>query len=226
MKSRMTFRALLIGCLVVLSSASAHAQLFGPRSIGKNSRGRNLTAPDAVGTVTEDRRFVRGSRAAGDFVGADKGETSAFVGNTQAVNDGTVTSAVTGLREQTTVRVNRPLTVRRTGIYAPRITVGFEVPPRIYSPSFSSEPAVARPGEVTPTASPVVSSALQQMGDRLGFQVNPSPTERVATLTGTVPTAHDRRIAELLASFEPGLGSVKNDLRVVPNSVKQHHPDQ
>ncbi len=220
----MRIRSLAITCLLLFSTASVEAQLFGPRNVGRNTRGARRTAPNAAGTVTEDRRFVRGSRTASDFVGTDKEAAAAFVGNTQAVNDGNVTSAVTGLREQPTMRVNRPLTVRRTGIYAPRVKIDFEVPTKVRSGPTAADPTTA--GSAFPnsnTASranvagadlPQMSLALRQFVRRHSLQISPAPTERSVILSGTVPTEHDRRIAELLASFEPGLENVKNDLQV------------
>lgn len=220
----MYIRSLLVTYLVLCCAGSVEAQLFGPRSVGRNSRGSDVTVLSNAGTVTENRRFVRGSRAVGDFVGSDKGEAAAFVGNTQAVNDGTVTSSVTGLREQATMRVNRPLTIRRTGLYAPRMTIGFEVPIEIrrrsaVSNSVASNSTASSTNDVATVETFPVSLALQQVILRHGLQISPSPKERGVVLTGNVPTEHDRRIAELLASFEPGLESVKNDLRIVPSPV-------
>lgn len=222
----MCIRTVIFTCLVLFSADLVEAQLFGPRSIGKNSRSRNLTAPDAVGTVTEDRRFVRGSRAADDFVGADKGEAAAFVGNSQAINDGTVTSSVTGLREQPTMRVNRPLTTRRTGIYAPRVTTDFVVPADVRPRPDVSASNIPNENDFGVAEMPLVSIALLQIIRRHQLQVSPSATGRAVVLTGTVPTEHDRRIAELLASFEPGLESVTTDLQVGPSAVRRMRSDQ
>lgn len=220
----MRMRSLVITCLLLFSTVSVEAQLFGPRDVGRNTRGASRTAPNAAGTVTQDRRFVRGSRTASDFVGTDKEAAAAFVGNTQAINDGNVTSAVTGLREQPTMRVNRPLTIPRTGLYAPRVKIDFEVPPRVDSgptvpDTTTQDPApsnsnAANPPRVAAAELPQMSLALRQLVRRHGLQISPAPTERSVILSGTVPTEHDRRIAELLANFEPGLENVKNDLQV------------
>lgn len=203
----MRFRFLLIVALLVMT-ATAEAQLFGPRQIGRNSRGASVADPSTAGTVSADRRFVRGARAADDFVGADKTEAAAFVGNTTATNDGAVTSSVTGLREQPPVRVNRPLRAPRTGLHLPKLRVAFSIPPRS---SAASSPA--QPG--ADGGSPQhFSTALQEFVQQQGIQISYIPTERAAVLTGIVPTEHDRQIAELLANFEPGLESVTNNLQV------------
>jgi len=190
---------LIIWSMVPADRASA--QLFGPRNIGRNSRGQQLTTMGSAGSVGENRRFVRGQRAAGDFVGTDRDDASAFVGNTQATNDGAVTDSVTGLREQATVRVNRARVRKTTGLYAPRLT-----------PTFATQ----LPGHGEFTKSPAVSVALNALSEQRGFQISLSPMQRSVVLTGIVPTKHDRRIAELLVMFEPGLESVKNDLQVAP----------
>lgn len=190
--------------------APVQAQLFGSRDIGRNARGRNLSRPDSVGTVTEDRRFVRGSRAASDFVGSSRTDAAAFVGNTQSTNDGVVPSSVTGLREQPTRRVNRPASAAVRGMYRPRMSIGFDIP------APQQLPTAAR--GLQSSDQPPVAKALATLARQHNLQISLSATERSATLTGTVPTEHDRQIAELLLKFEPGLENVTNDLRV-QNSV-------
>jgi hypothetical protein len=193
---------LFVFLLVVTTAASSEAQLFGPRNIGRNARGQNLTAPSRVGTVTENRRFVRGQRAADDFVGTDRTEAAAFIGNTQSTNDGAAISAVEGLRETPTMQVNRGLNRRPGGIYMPRLRL-------------ADHSSWDRSGGMNGWAVPTRPSAsLLEISQRLNFRVSLSPRGRVAGLTGTVPTAHDRRIAEILVMFEPGVESVKNDLQV------------
>ncbi len=185
----------------IVPADRASAQLFGPRSIGRNARGDQLTSMESAGTVGGSRRFVRGQRAANDFVGSDRDEAAAFIGNIQATNDGEVTDSVTGLREQPTVRVNRARVRKTTGLYAARL-----------SPDFVTQ----LPGAGAAAQKPVFSVALGMLSEQQGFQISLSPTQRSATLTGTVQTNHDRQIAEILVMFEPGLESVKNDLQVVP----------
>lgn len=204
LKRGFAMRHCLLFVLFLTTAVPAQAQLFGSRDIGRNARSRNLTRPDSVGTVTEDRRFVRGSRAASDFVGSSRADAAAFVGSTQAVNDGVVPSSVTGLREQPTRRVNRPASAAVRGMYRPRMTVAFEVP--------RTQPRTIN-GIQSPDQLPVP-IALTQLARQHDLQISLSATERSATLTGTVPTENDRQIAELLLKFEPGLENVTNDLQV------------
>lgn len=179
----------------------ASAQLFGPRSIGRNTRGPQVTPMELTGAVGRNRQFVGGQRAANDFVGTDRRDAAAFVGNDQATNDGDVTDSVTGLREQATVRVNRARVRKATGLYAARL-----------SPAFATH----LPSTGDSAARPEFSIALNILSEQQGFQVSHSPAERSAVLTGTVRTKHDRQIAEILVMLEPGLENVKNDLQVVP----------
>jgi hypothetical protein len=192
--------------ILILSTfvVPVQAQLFGSRDIGRNARGRNLKRPDSVGTVTEDRRFVRGSRAASDFVGSSLTDAAAFVGSTQARNDGVVPSSVTGLREQPTRRVNRPASAAVRGMYRPRMSIAFDVPRPL--------PVTATDNGLLLTDQPPVAPALAAMARQHNLQINLSATERTATVTGIVPTEHDRQIAEILLSFEPGLENVTNEI--------------
>lgn len=190
--------------LLVVLSRSADAQLFGPRSVGRNARGNQLTDSSTAGTITEDRRFIRGSRSADNFVGADRQEATAFVGSAQTINDGEVTTAVEGLSELPTARVNRSATEPRRGMYRPRLRIGFSLQRQVQEGTRQR----ALRSFIT------ISQPLQELSAERGFRISHAPTERVATLTGTVATEHDRQIAELLARFEPGVETVKNDLQL------------
>ena len=163
-----------------------------------------MTDTSTAGTVTEDRRFVRGMRSSDNFVGADRTEASVFVGSTQATNDGEVTTAVETLREQPTVRVNRDATAARRGMYRPRLRI-----------AFAPQPPLRGDGSPKPQRSfETLSIPLRELSNERGVQISHVPMERAATLSGTVPTEHDRQIAELLVMFEPGVETVKNDLQV------------
>ena len=199
-----TLVPLLTLFLLLALPHSCDAQLFGPRNVGRNARGNQLTDTATAGTVTEDRRFVRGTRSADNFVGADRQEATAFVGSSQTTNDGEVTTAVEGLREQPTVRVNRTATEPRRGMYRPRLRIGFSPQPLVQGGT----------GQKDLHPFNRISQPLRELSAERRFQISYVPTERVATLAGTVATEHDRRIAELLVSFEPGVETVKNDLQV------------
>ncbi len=206
--SRRHLSILFLLIVIIASGKSATAQLFGPRNVGRNTHGQQPNAFDAAGTVSGDRRFVRGARAAGDFVGTDRGEAAGFVGNTLARNDGQVPASVTGLREQPTVRVNRPRGRTTSGLYPERLSVAFRV-------------RDAEAAAVTPETSAAL-ERIRAAGSATEIRITRNPTERSAVLTGSVPTEHDRRIAELLVMFEPGLETVTNDLQLAPHRESPH----
>lgn len=202
-KTQMRIIVRIVGLLVLIASCqSASAQLFGPRNVGRNARGNQVVDTATAGTVTANRRFVRGSRSSDNFVGADRTESRVFVGNTQATNDGDVTTSVETLREQPVARVNRSATASVRGMYRPRLTIAFG----------SSDGNPAGPGDVNSV--PPLSTSLTELSSEFGIHVSHVPRARTATLTGTVPTEHHRRIAELLVLFEPGVETVENDLQV------------
>ena len=199
---------------VTLWSPVLEAQLFGPRSIGRNSRGQGLRTalPQVESTSSSgtEPRYLRSQRSTRDFVGNDSQETARFVGNTTANNDGNAGDSVSGLREQPVVRVNRVRIRRATGPYLPRLSVAFAVPgsPTIQqkaTPPAQTDPTVGESVRLSPLA-----KFVQQ--HKLG--ISPAPREHAVRLTGTVPTERDRRIAELLVLFEPGVESVANDLTI------------
>ncbi len=189
--------ALLI-LTVPLACSSASAQLFGDRDISSN-RTRTSKDLDSAATVTGSEKFVRGNRTAGDFVGAGDTEKSTFVGASQAPPAANATDSVTGLAEQTTPLVNIPKRRRATGIYAERLTIGFES----HGHAGIRLPAVAS-----------LSKQLSKIISDRGYQLQVSPGDSTAKLTGTVESQQKKRIAELLVLFEPGISIVENELHV------------
>lgn len=206
--------AIILPALILLTGlmSTADAQLFGPRNIGRNARGRGLTTAlpmvETQSSTGAEPRYLRTQRSTRDFVGNDSQETARFVGNTTARNDGNAGDSVSGLREQTVVRVNRVRIRRATGPYMPRLSVAFAVPER------SLVPTKAAPSPSTEFTEQPRLSPLAKFVERHQIGVSPGPTVRDVRLTGTVPTAHDRRIAELLLLFEPGVETVTNDLEI------------
>lgn len=186
---------LLIG---TSTCSSASAQLFGDRDISRN-RNRAPKDLDSAATVTGTEKFVRGNRTAGDFVGAGDTEESGFVGASQASPAAGATDSVTGLAEQTTPLVNIPKRRRATGIYAERLTIGFE--------------SHGHGGIRLPGADSLSKQFNRIISDR-GYQVQVLPGGSMAKLTGTVESQQQKRIAELLVLFEPGISIVENELRV------------
>jgi osmotically-inducible protein OsmY len=197
------FRLRLLTMLLLIGTStcsSASAQLVGDRDISSN-RTRAPKDLDSAATVTGSEKFVRGNRTAGDFVGAGDTEESTFVGASQAAPTAGATDSVTGLAEQTAPQVNIPKRRRATGIYAERLTIGFE----------SHDNAGIR----LPAAASLSKQLSKIISDR-GYQLQLSPGDSTAKLTGTVESQQKKRIAELLVLFEPGISTVENELRVEP----------
>lgn len=194
---------LLTLAMVFSAVLSAEAQMFGSRSLGA-SRPTARTATDTsnVGVVQGNERFVRGNRRKTDFVGTDTRDTSGFVGSEQGTATGRVRSATSDLRIERApdvTRTTRPST-RATDMYEPRLAVGF------------------RYGGL---ATEKLSSTLQQRLASSQAIHWTTPLEvslegPTATLQGTVASERDRRLAELLVLFEPGISTVRNELKVSP----------
>ena len=202
----------LIALIFVLAlPVASFAQTRGPRQsrFGTSgvqslfSRGAGAgSASEAARAATEGQRFSRGARGPNEFVGSDRGDVTTFVGSEQGRTQGPVTSAVTGLREQTPPRVNQPrAAAASTGLNAPRIILSPEL--RLRSDRFARRESLA---------------PQRRLGEffavRSGSQIVANGSGQNVTLTGRVATSREKRIAGLIASFEPGVRVVRNDLRV------------
>jgi hypothetical protein len=200
---------LVIGFVIALClfAAQAQAQMFGSRSFGGGGLGGSSQGSDVggVGTLNFNERFIRGNRRAGTFVGGDSKDRRGFVGSQQGGQTGRARPAISELRSHLAPDANRtgPRTGRTTsGVYEPRLSVAFEVNP-------PPEEAVAQ----NLTHLLQVSSEL-----RSNSRIEASVAGRVATLRGEVVSERDRSLAERLVLFEPGIDSVKNELKVRPPS--------
>ena len=201
------FRFFLLFALCVPFADSASAQLFGPRSAGRNSTRRAISRTlEITGTLDEAPTITRQERSATDFVGSDSREVSGFVGSTQASTATSVTSAVEGLPEETSPFVNRALAKPPFGIYPARLSIAFDVP-------------VNSPHGATPERS---SRQVQSLAQKLGFRIQRNRDQRSAVITGTVATDHERQIAGLLVLFEPGVETVTNEVQV--QSLRSNQP--
>lgn len=218
-----------LGC-----AGEATAQLFGQRNMGSplsrrtspssqstrtpassNVRGRFIDETlESVGTVDENARYIRENRQATDFVGSDLGEARSFVGASQSTELGevnAVTSAIDDLQIETAPDANltaQPIVPTRTGMYPPRLTVGFSFKPRPH-------------GEIN-----------TKLADRLGSTLSLADSNLievlvegdVATLRGEVASERDRKMAGLLARFEPGIADVRNELTVDQPPAERSRP--
>jgi hypothetical protein len=160
---------------------------------------------EEVGSV-RNQRFIRGNRAARNFVGSDRTETAEFVGVEQAGSGQVVRSAVSGLRgaADRSSSLNRP--VPPTGpdqMYAPRLVVQFDHPP---------------------PASPQLRTGFAEQLAAIGSGIRVVMSGRTAILRGVVSSADDRALAAVLTSFEPGISAVENELRVAGDSAGPELP--
>ncbi len=201
----MSFGRLLVVALVMLSlTETVHAQLFSrEQSLRSNSSLTN------AGALSGDFRHLRRNRGRGDFVGKQNDAPQGFVGDTQGRTQGRVQTATSTLREEPQIQVNRPRPApARTGIYEPRLTVGFEAAlPSDADVAQQTQASVSRTVNLTSSAA-----------------INVSLSDGVATLRGEVGSAKAKELAALVAQFEPGVESVRNELTVRENPSPRDSP--
>lgn len=198
-----------LACLVwLLAVEGLQAQMFGSRPAGSVLSNNALGTADTsgvtggVGSVKFNERFIRGNRRPGDFVGRDARERKGFVGTQQGGQSRRARPVVTG-RVQGAPDANRTAShpgAHGSGPAEPRLSVAFPVTP--------------------PTGEEVAASLARQLQASPGFQatsrIEVSVEDGRATLRGEVASARDRTLAEQLALFEPGIDSVRNELKVKP----------
>lgn len=202
-----------VALVAVWFASDASGQMFGNRSVGRAveprptpAAGQERSGPamESIGTIVDDSaRYLRGNRAATDFVGSDAANGSRFVGMSQAGTGEALQSAVDDtLRVETTAeQVNRlvePVIPPRLRLNAPRLELGFAARPQPTQ-------------QVQLTAVQRLHSTLPSL-DPDSFEV--LVADGVTTLRGSVASERDRRMAELLLSFEPGIGRIQNELTV------------
>jgi hypothetical protein len=149
-----------------------------------------------AGQLSNSERFVRDNRQAGQFVGADTGDTQNFL---SALTSGRAMSSIQGLQQrQQTFNPNTAGQEDNQRKYRIQVQVAFDHPA-------PSTPAltVNLQRQLGPT------SQLRSLGPiRVEIQ------GRTAILSGTVATEHMRALAEKLALLEPGISEVRNELTV------------
>jgi hypothetical protein len=185
-----------------LFAAQADAQMFGSRSLGGGlSASSQGTDVGGVGTLNFNERFIRGNRRAGSFIGGDSRDRRGFVGSLQGGQAGRSRPTINRPRLSLAPDANRtapPAGRSLSGVYEPRLSVAFDV-------TRPSEEAVAQDVTRLLQASPEF-----QWTSRIEVSV----AGRVATLRGEVASERDRALAERLVLFEPGIDSVRNELKV------------
>ena len=184
----------------------AQAQLFGSRQMGnplirKSAPGGGEFAGN-LGMVQGNERFIRGNRRASDFVGADNREAQGFVGQVNAANLNPAqipTTLGTPQRANRAPQINRPAQRHRPNtLHYPTLELGFQPEPE----------ALQR------LAASAAEQIAQSLDERFGSRIEVLVEERTAILRGEVDSADASRLAELMAGFEPGVSSVRNELRV------------
>jgi osmotically-inducible protein OsmY len=213
---------------VMIGTTDCYGQLFGERTLGRslNRRARqSVPSMEEAGTVTPDRRFVRGLRDRTDFVGGS--DTGSFVGATQGRTEGTVTSSTSGLREEARRAINVPRGPQPvTGKYLARLAPAFEVSDRpvpssrqeqlqnrLRVPDLSDAATSGKhSGRRFPNRTTATADRSQQRRLRVSIEV--LVEGRAATLSGVAASEHDRQLAALLVAFEPGIDSVNNQVQV------------
>jgi hypothetical protein len=210
--------------LALAGSETASAQMFGSgRALGAETINRNvrpgatnnnasgmLGNPNldpgqlmSTGIMNPGARFIRGNRGSTDFVGRDFGETRDFIGRGGEMQVGNLRSAIDQLIQRADSDTNRQQPnsgARKESVYPPRLQLGFD-----FNRSAASS-------QVTDS---VVRRMEQRLGDSLSDPFEVTVAGRTAILRGAVASAHERSLAAALASLEPGIDAVQNDLVVV-----------
>ena len=199
----------VIAVVAVLATfGDAHAQMFGSQSKSGTSASRlgaagSTTSANEGSLIHGNERFIRGNRRAGDFIGGDARDRRGFVGTQRGGTAAAVApaaAAVRILRQRNMNTVPATPVNRATGAYQPRVTIGFETP-QVSSDAITA--TVARQLAATPGLSPA---------NRIEVSVEGG----TATLRGVVASERDRSLIERLLLFEPGISTVRNDLKVAP----------
>ncbi|REK11444.1 MAG: BON domain-containing protein [Planctomycetota bacterium] len=199
----------LLAAAVISTAREADAQLFGNRELGgflgrRNSPGALSNPAEELvnpgGALTGEERYIRGNRRATDFIGTDTGDDRPFIGAVQA-RQRAMQPAAAEARERRRPNVNRPL------------------PPESNSPNSPYPPRMELAPDLRgPNAGAVAAGVERHLLKSRIQWVEPLEvvTEgRTTVLRGTVTSARDRALAATLTRFEPGVGDVRNDLRVV-----------
>jgi len=192
----------------LLAEQGAEAQSFSRRSgtsvlakdpLGTSDAGSS-SATGGVGTLNFNERFIRGNRRTGSFVGGDSRDRKGFVGSWQSEQTGRVRPVVITPRSSAPDANRTASAARRTrsGMYEPRLSVAFDV--------------------TRPTEEAVAQNLVRLLAASSAFpptsRIEVSVADATATLRGEVASERDRTLAERLILFEPGIDSVRNELKV------------
>ena len=191
--------ALAFVCLAPGSPCSA--QMFGPRVFGRPLSRSNPSSTTEVGNVRGNERFLRRNRRATDFVGGDSQTAGTFVGS-QSTGRRSIRSATDSLRpaRSASANINQPLgRMPATGMYPPKLVLSAE------------DLAVTRRPVTGETLRRHLSGLVARHPDN---EISVSVVGGKAVLRGVVASESYRVLAQRILSFEPGLDSIRNELRV------------
>ena len=196
------FGLIALAMTAVLSRAPAGAQA---------NRGRTVERSETI--MDEDARFLRDSRDASDFIGRRASDETGIVGARSsgearesvrsAVDDNLQIHIETNVNQE-----NTPFIPPQFQLNSPRLQIGFV--PR------------------TRTAAALDTRLVNRLQSKLpAVATNPIEVlvgEGEVLLRGEVASARDRRMAELLVRFEPGVRQVRNELQVVTPTATSLEP--
>lgn len=233
MRRSSTYLLATMFCLVSASAAwsqsamsgSSSSGLFGSRSLGQGtssrsgssfggsgaSGGTTGTPGNAVqqaqadaGQVTGSERFIRDNRAAGAFVGADTADTSQFNAQTQGSAIASGLEQFARSAEQRDFQNQNGNSSSRTPL-RPRLVLGF-----------------ASTRDVSHDIRIRLSQRLAKLPQlEILDNVDVAIVGRTAVLRGQVATDYDRQMIAQIASLEPGVAAVQNDLVVGSANIQQ-----
>ncbi|MDP1563267.1 MAG: BON domain-containing protein [Pirellulaceae bacterium] len=162
---------------------------------------------ESAGGITGSERFLRDRRRPGEFVGSDQA-TTRFVGSGAVIESGRVQSAVESLppAADLATQVNRRLApAGPSQPYAPRLILAFEP---LAAPNSRNQVEALDRIEQTRLE-------ITQAIDRIGpHSLEVRLENRVAYLSGQVETEHQRALAVLITSMQPGVSQVTDQITI------------
>ena len=202
------------------------------------STGNRTTGEKTGSLVNERARFKRGNRKATDFVGSDAKEAKAFVGSEQAGAEAesakVIRSAVENLDIEMAPDANqtaKPVLPPRVKMNPPRLQLALDlsdarqrhVDSRLVDESGrslaagSSERGTVSGGAVEgPVNSRLTGRLEKALPGGSSNRIAVSVAGSAAIVRGAVASERDRKLAELMLMFEPGIDRVRNLLEVRP----------
>ncbi|MBL8892180.1 MAG: BON domain-containing protein [Planctomycetaceae bacterium] len=202
---------MLLSCVCLSSIAEAQQQRTFGRPLQRQAGPQRLSdvaaEAETAGGITGTERFLRDRRRAGTFVGSDQA-TTRFVGSGAVIESGRVQSAVESLPPTVDLaaQINRRMPpVGPSQPYAPRLILDF-------APLDATED---RTSVETRQHAEQTQVELAQLLSKTGAEsLQVEIRDRVAYLTGTVATSRQRELAILLASMQPGVSRVVDQIEM------------